>query len=195
LSHLAFIGEMQNYYDILEVPNHASKKEIRRAYLDKCKQFHPDLHDGADWAEAKLKLVNEAYETLSDTFRRHDYDNQMMRQNAPEKAKQIIPSIEDIKQRPVWLYGSILAITLWLVVVGFALYPSNSQSVIENSPATKNEYRRFLEFCRTHPGVMTRSEFQTVLDQPIQVGFTFELNNLIAKGDTLGLRQKIRALE
>ncbi|MEN0046605.1 MAG: DnaJ domain-containing protein [Bacteroidota bacterium] len=187
---------MRNYYEILEVPTHAAKKEIRKAYLQKCKQFHPDLHDGAEWAEVRLKEVNEAYETLSDTFRRNDYDIQLL-QIQPKEVKpykeKVIPSFQEIKQRPVWLYGSILAVLLWLAVGAIAVYQPQSSYTV--SPALKNEYRRFLEFCKKHPQLITRSEFEIVLENEPVVGFTFELERLIAKRDTIAVRQRIQALK
>ncbi|MEM8528344.1 MAG: J domain-containing protein [Bacteroidota bacterium] len=187
---------MRNYYEILEVPTHAARKEIRKAYLQKCKQFHPDLHDGAEWAEVRLKEVNEAYETLSDTFRRNDYDVQLL-QIQPKEVKpykeKTIPSFQEIKQRPVWLYGSLVAFLLWIAVGAVAFYqPEPSYSA---SPALKNEYRRFLEFCKAHPQLITRSEFKTVVENEPIVGFTFELERLMAKRDTIAIRQRIQALK
>jgi len=187
---------MRNYYEILGVATHAARKEIRKAYLTKCKQFHPDLHDGAEWAEVRLKEVNEAYETLSDTFRRNDYDVQLL-EIQPQEVKpykeKVLPSIQEIKQRPVWLYGSLLAVLLWLAVGAIAVYqPEPSYAV---SPALKNEYRRFLEFCKAHPQLITRSEFETVVENEPIVGFTFELERLIAKRDTTALRQRIQSLK
>lgn len=187
---------MRNYYEILEVPTHAAKKEIRKAYLQKCKQFHPDLHDGAEWAEVRLKEVNEAYETLSDTFRRNDYDIQLLQiqpKTSESHKEKVIPSFQEIKQRPIWLYGSILAVLLWLSVGAIAVYqPSSSYAV---SPALKNEYRRFLEFCKEHPKLITRSEFEIVVENEPVVGFTFELERLMAMKDTIAVRQRIQDLK
>ena len=52
----------------------ASEDEIKKAYRDLAKKYHPDLHPGDKEAEAKFKEVNEAYEVLSDKEKRARYD-------------------------------------------------------------------------------------------------------------------------
>ena len=74
---------MQDYYTILGVSTNSSKHEIRKAYLKLCKIYHPDLHEGAAWAEERLKLINEAYEVLSDAFSRYDYDLNYFQERLP----------------------------------------------------------------------------------------------------------------
>jgi hypothetical protein len=78
---------MKSYYEILEVPNHASAAEIRSAYLGLAREYHPDrvpehLTKLRADAEAKLKLVNEAWSVLGDTGRRRKYDLQLVKPNA-----------------------------------------------------------------------------------------------------------------
>lgn len=66
----------KNYYEILEVDKNASLEIIKKAYSTLAKKYHPDLQpeDNKDKAEEKLKLINEAYETLSDEEKRKQYD-------------------------------------------------------------------------------------------------------------------------
>ena len=52
----------------------ASEDEIKKAYRELAKKYHPDLHPGDKTAEAKFKEVNEAYEVLSDKEKRARYD-------------------------------------------------------------------------------------------------------------------------
>lgn len=61
-----------NYYNILGVATTASPDEIKQAYREKAKQYHPDRPDGD--AE-QFKKVNEAYETLKDPQKRQQHDN------------------------------------------------------------------------------------------------------------------------
>lgn len=61
---------MKNYYDILGVPEDASSDQIKRAFKDIAKKEHPDRGGN----EAKFKEANEAYDTLKNTQKRHDYD-------------------------------------------------------------------------------------------------------------------------
>lgn len=66
----------QNYYEILEVDKNASPEIIKKAYTTLAKKYHPDLQndDVKHLYEEKLKLINEAYETLSDEEKRKNYD-------------------------------------------------------------------------------------------------------------------------
>jgi molecular chaperone DnaJ len=57
----------KDYYEILGVAPHASKEEIRNAYRELVKKYHPDKYMDnplADLAQEKLKDINEAYEFL-----------------------------------------------------------------------------------------------------------------------------------
>ncbi|MDT8718711.1 DnaJ domain-containing protein [Clostridium sp. 19966] len=58
---------MQNPYEILGVKEGASKEEIKKAYRELAKKYHPDQYDSnplKDLAEEKMRELNEAYEYL-----------------------------------------------------------------------------------------------------------------------------------
>ena len=59
-----------NYYDLLGVKKTATPEEIKKAFRRLARKHHPDA--GGD--EEKFKEINEAYETLSDTEKRAEYD-------------------------------------------------------------------------------------------------------------------------
>lgn len=73
---------MVNYYEILEVSQNASKEVIDRAYKVLAKKYHPDLQpeNKRQFAEEKLKKINEAYEILSDEYKRKQYDDKLLRE-------------------------------------------------------------------------------------------------------------------
>lgn len=66
--------EYKDYYNILGVDRNASEKDIKRAYRQLARQFHPDVNPGDKRAEEKFKEINEAYEVLSDAQKRAKYD-------------------------------------------------------------------------------------------------------------------------
>lgn len=61
----------RDYYDILGVSKSATDAEIKKAYRKLAMEHHPDKHGGDD---AKIKEINEAYETLKDSQKRAAYD-------------------------------------------------------------------------------------------------------------------------
>ena len=62
----------KNYYDILGVNKNASQDDIKKAYRNLSKKYHPDRNNGDD---SKFKEINEAYDTLGDESKRKQYDN------------------------------------------------------------------------------------------------------------------------
>lgn len=67
---MAFI----DYYKILGVDKNIAQKDVKRAYLKRAKQFHPDLHPDDPKAKAKFQMLNEAYEVINDPEKRKKYD-------------------------------------------------------------------------------------------------------------------------
>jgi len=67
----------ESYYDILGVRENATQEEIKKAYRELVRKYHPDKFTGAarELAEEKLKQINEAYEVLSDPQKRAQYDS------------------------------------------------------------------------------------------------------------------------
>lgn len=65
---------MKNYYQIIGVEINASPEEIKRAYLEKAKEYHPDRNSESPAANAMLTLINEAKEVLLDPTKRKEYD-------------------------------------------------------------------------------------------------------------------------
>lgn len=67
------IGE-KSYYEILNISENSSEKDIKEAYRKLIKVWHPDLHPGDEEAVIKTQEINEAYGVLSDPEDRVRYD-------------------------------------------------------------------------------------------------------------------------
>ncbi len=67
----------KDYYRILGVPASADKEQIKKAYRNLAKQYHPDKNPDNKDAADRFKEVSEAYSVLSDAEQRKKYD--MMR--------------------------------------------------------------------------------------------------------------------
>jgi len=63
----------RDYYDVLGVAKGAAKDDIKKAYRQLARKYHPDVSK-EDEAEAKFKEINEAYEVLFDDQKRATYD-------------------------------------------------------------------------------------------------------------------------
>ena len=63
----------RDYYDVLGLSRAASADDIRKAFRKLALEHHPDRNK-ADEAHDRFKEINEAYEVLRDTDKRHAYD-------------------------------------------------------------------------------------------------------------------------
>ena len=66
--------QKRDYYEVLGVNKNATEEELKKAYRQVAKKYHPDLNPGNAEAEAKFKEANEAYAVLSDADKRRKYD-------------------------------------------------------------------------------------------------------------------------
>ena len=108
----------KNLYEILNVSKKASQDEIKVAYKKLVRIYHPDINKSKD-AEISFKLLNNAYDILSDSQKRKNYDellkitntNEIEKEAAKnqiitpkEKKEQILPDknsiIKDVKITP-----------------------------------------------------------------------------------------------
>lgn len=96
-----------DYYAVLDVSPSATQSEIKRSYRRLARKYHPDLNQQA--RDQHIKLLNEAYKTLSDPARRATYDQQRLIEASRRKAAQeaLRQQQELAKQEPhmTWIEG------------------------------------------------------------------------------------------
>lgn len=67
------MADKRDYYVVLGIERSANEQEIKRAYRNLARKYHPDINKDHD-AEDRFKELNEAYEVLSNADRRSAYD-------------------------------------------------------------------------------------------------------------------------
>ncbi|XP_055990971.1 dnaJ homolog subfamily A member 3, mitochondrial isoform X2 [Sorex fumeus] len=72
--HTSALLAKEDYYQILGVPRNASQKDIKKAYYQLAKKYHPDTNKDDPKAKEKFSQLAEAYEVLSDEVKRKQYD-------------------------------------------------------------------------------------------------------------------------
>ncbi len=68
------MADKRDYYEVLGVGRTATDDELKKAYRQLAKKYHPDTNPGDQTAEAKFKEASEAYAVLSDSDKRRQYD-------------------------------------------------------------------------------------------------------------------------
>jgi curved DNA-binding protein CbpA len=67
----------KTHYEVLGVAETATIEQIKLAFRARAKECHPDVNGGSDASANEFKLVNSAYETLSDQAKRAAYDAEL----------------------------------------------------------------------------------------------------------------------
>jgi len=68
------MADKRDYYESLGLQKGASDDDIKKAFRQQAKKYHPDVNPGNKRAEERFKEINEAYEVLSDADKKARYD-------------------------------------------------------------------------------------------------------------------------
>ena len=71
----AALAGSKDYYEVLGVSRNAPQKDIKKAYYQLAKKYHPDVNKDNPKAAKSFQEVSEAYEVLSDDQKRAQYDS------------------------------------------------------------------------------------------------------------------------
>lgn len=66
---------VRNFYEVLRVRTNASQEQIKKAYMELVRKYHPDVYHGDKfYAERFTAIITEAYSVLKDPARREEYN-------------------------------------------------------------------------------------------------------------------------
>jgi len=99
-----------DYYAILQVDPHAEPEVIQAAYRRLAAKHHPDVNPSPE-AMVRMKLLNAAYDVLSDPGKRQVYDN------ARPRTRQLTKEGAPTGRRPWWFL--VLAVVVLLLLLRF----------------------------------------------------------------------------
>ena len=139
----------KNYYEILQVDKSASPEIIEKVYKLLVKEYHPDLQSGElkTKYEEKLKLINEAYDVLSDPVKRSEYDKIISTNSISEEQFNALYNDNQLLKTQLYQMQSILQ-QININNASFNPYNSNANFVnnyhanksINNNITNENNY-------------------------------------------------------
>lgn len=147
----------RDLYRILQVDHLAEPEVIEGAYKRLSRKYHPDTNKDTG-AEAKMKLINQAYQILSDPEKRREYDL-IYRQRLEERNKAVLQELEKpeqlmVRQATDVLQGYFSGLASGAFEAAYALVSDEDKKYISKAD--------FLEWQKTVTGLYEIGDFHFV---------------------------------
>jgi tetratricopeptide (TPR) repeat protein len=191
------------FYDWLELPRTAKNKDIRKAYLDLVKRYHPDRHSSEHLRELHSTLediiakATQAYERLCEPTSKRRYD-QSLRTEAP-KGEAMAPRVEKVEPLPP-TPGEELAARYYREAKRF--YAERRfheavkllEEVVELDPSKPEHHRLLAQALSNNP--KWRKDAEKHFRQAMKMD-PFDLESIVGLGDLYhiaGMKQRAKAM-
>ena len=142
--------DIHTHYDNLKVARNAPIEVIRAAYKTLSQIHHPDMNPNSLEAERVMKIINAAYEVLSDPEKRRDHDIWIARQeftSAPTEKKRsgtnqpstnsTLPKISTTITAVASVVEHVFRNWIWYLIGSFALFSSFDKTITPPPPGPK----------------------------------------------------------
>ena len=152
--------EKETYYSILGITKEATDKEIKKAYRDLSKKYHPDKNpDGEDM----FKKITEAYSVLSDPIKKQNYDISGNPDNSLNSMFSHMTTIIRAEHLNVYLEESLSILELINGVNRTLKYTITNSSLSESKTEEKKVTYKINMSTSTYPMIMLDDKVGIVL--------------------------------
>jgi curved DNA-binding protein CbpA len=184
-----FSSEYIDYYAVLNLPQHATAEEIRRAFRKKVMDCHPDLFPGNPDKLRLFDTVKEAYETLTHPQKKELYLNERWRRKANGQTLEgaVFSSVQYLKQ----------CLALNRQLASMDTYRISEQQIVQQLNALLTEEKIKALHDAKDPTLL-RSVLEALIPctRPFSYRSVKEISNLFIgfAGDDVAMKEKIYRL-
>jgi tetratricopeptide (TPR) repeat protein len=164
----AQVVEGQNLFEVLEIPQAATKDEVKQAYFVAAKRYHPDrlVSMGLEALRAEVekifRRISEAYGTLFDDTRREEYKTSLMKPSGDD-AEAHAKAMKMLEAEMAFRRGEML-----LKKNDFMGAIRELEQSVALNP-TEGEHLAFLTWARVCAGQTTHADAKPLFNQAIKL--------------------------